>query len=53
MVVSAGLELAEIQSKTEDLSCLPTLRVSDIERERETTELTTVYTGGFVLLMLV
>ncbi|KAI0212017.1 Presequence protease, mitochondrial [Lamellibrachia satsuma] len=45
-VYKKGLELAEIQSQTEDLSCLPTLRVSDIERESETTELSTVYAGG-------
>ena len=53
MMVSAGLELAEIQSKTEDLSCLPTLKVSDIERESEATELSTVYTGVLMLLMLI
>ncbi|KAK2188953.1 hypothetical protein NP493_119g07062 [Ridgeia piscesae] len=45
-IYEKGLELAEIQSKTEDLSCLPTLKVSDIERESEATELSTVYTGG-------
>ena len=45
VTIVTGLELEEIQSKTEDLSCLPTLKVSDIERTSQTIELSTVYAG--------
>lgn len=34
-VTCLGLELAEIQSRKEDVSCLPTLRIEDIERRLE------------------
>ena len=34
-VVSVGRQLMELQSTVEDVGCLPTLSVSDIERHAE------------------
>ena len=34
-----ALELVELQNKEEDLSCLPTLRVDDVDREFRKTKL--------------
>ena len=36
-----ALELVELQNTEEDLSCLPTLRVKDIDRSMKTTEIST------------
>lgn len=39
MCIISGLELAQKQSENEDLSCLPTLKISDIDRRGEFTDL--------------
>lgn len=41
-----GLELAEIQSRKEDVSCLPTLRIEDIERRLEPVKTISVNSNG-------
>ena len=41
-----GLELAELQKAKEDLSCLPTLRIDDIDRQLQSVATTTVISAG-------
>lgn len=43
--LSAGLELLEQQSRQEDVSCLPSLKVSDIASEIEKVQLTSSMEG--------
>lgn len=40
-----GQELADVQAKEEELSCLPTLKTSDIDRDIERTKLQTIDIG--------
>lgn len=44
-----GKELAELQQKEEDLSCLPTLLISDIERDTARTSVQHVDLGQPVI----
>ncbi|XP_072010102.1 presequence protease, mitochondrial isoform X2 [Engystomops pustulosus] len=44
-VYEKGLELLDLQSKPQDASCLPALKVSDIERTIQRTELEIAYAG--------
>lgn len=39
LMAFVGLKLAETQAATEDLSCLPTLRIADIDNQVKTTPL--------------
>lgn len=41
-----GLELAEIQSRKEDVSCLPSLRIEDIERRPQPVKTISVNSNG-------
>ena len=44
-----GIALAELQMKKEDLSCLPTLKVSDINRTMEQVATDVIYKGAVSL----
>lgn len=44
-----GLLLRETQSKVEDISCLPTLKISDLSKNTEKDELTDIITSGVPL----
>lgn len=45
-IYEKGLQLLEMQSKPQDVSCLPALKVSDIEPTIPHTELELAYAGG-------
>ncbi|XP_064646562.1 presequence protease, mitochondrial-like isoform X1 [Lineus longissimus] len=49
-IFSKGLQLAEAQNAAEDLSCLPTLKVSDITRVKEHSQTDIVYADGVICI---
>ena len=44
-MVFTGLALAELQNSKEDLSCLPTLTIADIERHLPAVDTEVVHAG--------
>jgi len=47
MIVLQGKELIEQQSKDEDVNCLPTLSVTDIQRQAERDPFVIKHKGAF------